>query len=323
MNWSRSRTRQAAVAAALFVCIMAASAHEWPKQRPVTIVVSTAPGALIDTLARIIGQKVGESLGQTFVADNRPGAGGNIATQRVARAAPDGYTLLIAAANFVINPSLYSNGGYDPIKDFIPVILIGTTPTIISVHPSVPATNLQELVELARKQPLFYASPGVGTSAQLSMERIKSRSRIDITHVPTQPAQAVMSTLSAQTPVLIISAPLQLPHVKAGKLRALAVTSARRWPSLPDVPTVDEQGMKGIDDVAWFGIFAPAGISNVVVDLLNVEINRVMAMPDIKEKVGQLGLDFQANTAAEFARFVKDEVPKWAQAVKDSGAKAD
>jgi tripartite-type tricarboxylate transporter receptor subunit TctC len=300
-----------------------AEAQEWPKQRPVTFVVAFGPGAVTDTLARLIGQKVAESLGQTVVVDNRPGAGGNIGAQRVKSAAPDGYTVLITSVAYAINPSLFANAGYDPLKDFIPLILVGTVPNAISVHPSVPARNLQELIKLARQQPLAYATPGIGTSGHLTMERIKAIAKIDVTHVPFQPAQAVTAVLGGQLPVLGISVTLTLPHAKSGKLRPLAVTSAQRAPSLPDVLTINEQGFKGFDDLNWFAFFTPAGVPPEIVNRLNAEINRVLELPDIKEKFGQQGLESRRNTAAEFTGFIREEVTKWAKAVTDSGAKAD
>lgn len=298
-------------------------AQEWPKQRPLTFVVAFAPGAATDTLARLIGQKVAESLGQTVVVDNRAGAGGNIGAQRVKSAAPDGYTFLMTSAAYAISPSLYANAGYDPLKDFIPMILVGVVPNAISVHPSVPARNLQEVIQLARRMPLAYASPGIGTPPHLSMERVKAIAKIDITHVPFQPAQAVTAVLGGQVPVLIASVTTSLPQATAGKIRPLAVTSAQRAPSLPDVPTINEQGFKGFDDLNWFAFFTPAGVPPEIVNRLNAEINRVIELPDIKEKFGQLGLDSRRNTAAEFTVFIREEVLKWARAVKDSGAKVD
>jgi tripartite-type tricarboxylate transporter receptor subunit TctC len=300
-----------------------ASAQEWPKQKPVSFVVAFGAGSITDTLARLIGQKLAESLGQAVVVDNRPGAGGNIGTQRVKSAAPDGYTILMHSVAFTANPTLFANAGYDPLKDFVPLILAASTPNAISVHPSVPAKNLQELIRLARQHPLAYATPGIGTSPHLSMERIKSLAKIDVTHVPYQPAQAVTAVVGGQVPVLSISVALQLPQVTAGKIRALAVTSAQRAPALPAVPTVAEQGFKDYDELNWFGIFAPAGTPAAIAGRLNAEMNRVLELPDIREKLGQLGLDFRRNSLAEFAAFVKVEVPKQAKAVKDSGAKVD
>ncbi len=307
----------------LLAAAPAASAQEWPKQKPVTFVVAFGAGSITDTLARMIGQKLGESLAQNVIVDNRPGAGGNIGAQRVQHAAPDGYTILLTSVAYAVNPALYSNVGYDPLKDFVPLILAASTPNAFSVHPSVPAKNLQELIRLARRAPLAYGSPGIGTSPHLSMERIKTLSKIDITHVPYQPAQAVTALLGGQIPVLSISVAIQLPHIQAGKIRALAVTSAQRAASLPDVPTVAEQGFKGYDELNWFGVFGPASMPAGIAGRLNTEMNRVLELPDLKDKLGLLGLDFRRNSLADFAAFIRIEVPKQAKAVKDSGAKVE
>jgi tripartite-type tricarboxylate transporter receptor subunit TctC len=300
-----------------------ASAQEWPKQKPVSFVVAFGAGSITDTLARTIGQKLAESLGQNVVVDNRPGAGGNIGAQRVQHAAPDGYTILMTSVAYAVNPALYSNAGYDPLKDFVPLILAASTPNAVSVHPSVPTKSLQELIRLARRAPLAYASPGIGTSPHLSMERIKTLAKIDITHVPYQPAQAVTALIGGETPVLSISVAIQLPHIKAGKIRALAVTSAQRASSLPDVPTVAEQGFKGYDELNWFGVFGPAGMPAGIAGRLNAEMSRVLELPDVRDRLGLLGLDFRRNSLADFAAFIKNEVPKQAKAVKDSGAKVE
>ena len=300
-----------------------ATAQEWPKQRPVQFVIGFGPGATTDTVARIAAQKLQEALGQTFVAENRPGAGGNIATQQVKRAAPDGYTILVTSVAYAVNPSLYANAGYDALTDFAPVALGPSTPNIITVNPAVPARNLAELIELARRQPLSYASSGIGTTTHLSMERFKIAARVDITHVPYQPAQAVGAAVGGHTQISSTSMPPAVPQVKAGKLRAIAVTSAQRSPALPDVPTVNEQGYSGFDDLTWVGFFAPAGTPAEIVNRLNAELNRAFASPDVRDRLSALGLESRPNSPADFAAFLREEVPKWAKAVKDSGAKAD
>jgi tripartite-type tricarboxylate transporter receptor subunit TctC len=307
----------------LLAWAISGAAQEWPKQRPVTFVVAFGPGAVTDTLARMVGQKVAEPLGTNVIVENRPGAGGNIGAQRVQKAAPDGYTVLMTSVAYAINPSLYGNPGYDPNRDFVPLHLTASVANAISVHPSVPARSLQELIKLARAKPLAYASPGIGTAPHLSMERIKAATKIDVTHVPYQPAQAVTATIGGEVPVMSISLTLTLPHARSGKLRTLAVTSAQRAPALPDVPTVAEQGFRDFDDLNWFGFFAPAGVPAAILERLNAEMNRALEAPDMKERYAQLGLEGRRNTLAEFAVFVKSEIPKWARAVKDSGAKAD
>ena len=317
------RITSKAAALALLCFAAAVPAQDWPKQRPVQFVVAFGPGSSTDIVGRLIAQKLSESLGQSFVVENRAGAGGNIGAQAVKRAAPDGYTLLVISVAYTVNPSLYANAGYDPMKDFVPIVLGPSTPNIITVNPAVPAKDLQELVALARKQPLAYASSGIGTTTHLSMERIKTAAKVDITHVPYQPAQAVGAAVAGQTQISSTSMPPAVPQVKAGKVRPIAVTSAQRSPALPDVPTVNEQGFSGFDDLTWIGFFAPAGTPSEVVHRLNGEINRALELPDVREKLGQLGFESRRNTPAEFGDFIKQEVPKWAQAVKESGAKAD
>jgi tripartite-type tricarboxylate transporter receptor subunit TctC len=302
---------------------LAATAQDWPKHKPIHIVVGFAPASTTDLVARLIAPRLSDALGQSVVVDNRPGAAGNVAAQYVKRAAPDGYTLFVTSVAYAVNPSLYANAGYDPVQDFVPVILGPSTPNIITVNPSVPATNLKELIELARKTQLSYASSGIGTTTHLSMERIKLQARVDITHVPYQPAQAVGAALAGHTQISSTSMPPAVTQVKGGKLRAIAVTSAQRSPALPDVPTVNEQGLSGFDDLTWTAFFVPAGMSQDLVNRLNSEINRALLAPDVRERLAQLGLEWKTNTAGEFAGFLRGEIEKWSRAVKESGAKAD
>jgi len=299
-----------------------ASAQDWPRQKPIHLVVAFGPGATTDLVARLVQPKLAEALGQSVVVENKTGAGGNVGAQQVKRAAPDGYTLLVTSVAFAVNPSLYENAGYE-IRDFAPVILGPSTPNIITVNPSVPVKNLQELVELARKEKLSYASSGIGTTTHLSMERIKTIARVDITHVPYQPAQAVGAVVAGHTQISSTSMPPAVPHAKAGRVRAIAVTSAKRSPALPEVPTVNEQGFAGFDDLTWIGFFAPAGVPQDLVNRINSEVVRALAAPEVRERLAQVGLDWRANTPGEFAAFLREEVQKWALAVKDSGAKAE
>src|SRR5918992_156598 len=307
----------------LLACSFSAAAQDWPRQKALHIVVGFAPGSTTDLVARLVAPKLSEAIGQSVIVENKPGAGGNVATQQVKRMAPDGYTLLVTSVAFAVNPSLYPNAGYDPFSDFIPVILGPSTPNIITVNPSVPAKNLQELIALARKDRLSYASSGIGTTTHLSMERIKMAAKVDITHVPYQPAQAVGAAVAGHTQISSTSMPPAVPQVKAGKVRAIAVTSAQRSPALPEVPTVNEQGLSGFDDLTWTAFFAPAGMPHDLVNRLNSEINRALSAPEVRERLAQLGLEWRANTSGEFATFLRDEVRKWAKAVKESGAKAD
>ena len=311
------------VAFVFLIISNAAGAQDWPRQKAVHIVVGFAPGATTDLVARLVAPKLSEAIGQSVIVENKPGAGGNVATQHVKRSAPDGYTLLVTSVAYAVNPSLYPNAGYDPFTDFVPVILAPSTPNIITVNPAVPVKNLQELIALARKEQLSYASSGIGTTTHLSMERIKMAAKVDITHVPYQPAQAVGAAVAGHTQISSTSMPPAVPQVKSGKVRAIAVTSAQRSPALPDVPTVNEQGLSGFDDLTWTAFFAPAGTPQDLVNRINSEINRALSSPDVRERLGQLGLEWRSNTSGEFATFLRDEVHKWAKAVKDSGAKAD
>ena len=287
------------------------------------IVVGFAPGSTTDLVARLVQPKLTEALGQTVVVENKPGASGNVAAQQVKRAAPDGYTLFLTSVAYAVNPSLYANPGYDPFTDFIPVILGPSAPNIITVNPAVPVKNLQELVEFARKNKLSYASSGIGTTTHLSVERIKMAANVDIAHIPYQPAQAVGAAVAGHTQISSTSMPPAVAHVRAGRARAIAVTSRQRSPALPEVPTVNEQGFSDFDDLTWTGVFVPAGTPQELVNRINSELNRALAAPDVQARLAQLGLDWKGNTSGQFAAFLREEVQKWAKAVRDSGAKAD
>jgi tripartite-type tricarboxylate transporter receptor subunit TctC len=311
------------VALAALAAALPATAQDWPRGKPISIVVGFAPGSTTDIVARVLAQKLNEGGGANFVVENKPGAGGNIATGQVKRAAPDGYTVLAHSVAYAVNPSLYPNAGYDALKDFVPLALGGRTPNIITVNPATPAKDLKELVELARKQPLAYASSGIGTTTHLSIERLKTAAKIDITHVPYQPAAAITAVVGNQTPMASTSMPPAVPQIKAGKLRAIAVTSSRRSPLLPDVPSVTEYGYKEFDDYTWIGFFLPAGTPAAVVERFNAELNKAMDAPDVRDRFAQNGLEIVRYTSAEFGAFLKEEVPKWAAVVKSSGAKAE
>jgi tripartite-type tricarboxylate transporter receptor subunit TctC len=298
-------------------------AQDWPKARPVHIVVGFPPASTTDLVARLVGPKLQEFVAQSVVVENKPGASGNLAAQQVKRAAPDGYTLFATSVAYAVNPSLYTNAGYDPLNDFVPVILAPSTPNIITVNPAVPAKNLQELIALAKKEKLSYASSGIGTTTHLSIERLKTAAGVDIIHVPYSPAAAVGAVVAGHAPIGCTSMPPAVSHVRAGRVRAIAVTSAQRSPALPDVPTVNEQGFSGFDDLTWIGFFAPAGTPQDLVNQLNAEIGKALSSPDVQEKLAQLGLEWKANTSGEFAAFLREEVVKWTKAVNESGAKAD
>jgi tripartite-type tricarboxylate transporter receptor subunit TctC len=300
----------------------AVHAQDWPKQKPVHIVVAFAPSSTIDLVARLVAPKLSEAIGQSVVVENRPGAGGNLAAQQVKRSAPDGYSLLMTSVAIAINAAHYANPGYD-VGDFTPVILGPSAPNLIAAHPSVPAKNLQEMLGLARKEQLSYASAGVGTTMHLTMERLKALARIEMTHIPYQPVQAVSAAVAGHTQVSSIAVSPAATHVRAGRLRALAVTSAHRSPALPDVPTVNEQGFSGFDDRTWMAFFVPAGTPQDIVNHLNSDLNAVLLLPALQQRLAKQGLEWKSNTSGEFAAFLREEAQKWAKAVKDSGARAD
>ena len=291
--------------------------------RPIRFVVAFAPGASTVIVARIVGAKLSETWGQNVVIENRPGAGGNIGTQTAARANPDGYTILMNSSAFVVNVSLYSKPGY-AVSDFAPVLQGPTTPNLISVPPSVKAATLQEVIAFAKGKPVSYASSGTGTTPHLDAELIfKALSKVDISHVPYGPAQAVAALVGNQVPIAATSMPPAVPHVKANRVRPIAVTTAKRSGILPNVPTVAESGFAGFADHTWFSFFAPAGTPPAIVAKLNSEINRVMQLPDVKERLDALSLEFTPNSPAQFAATIREEIPRYAQMVKQSGAKAD
>jgi tripartite-type tricarboxylate transporter receptor subunit TctC len=292
-------------------------------ERPIRIIVAFPPGASTDVVSRIVGQKITEHWNQNVIIENRGGAGGNIGAQLAARATPDGYTLLATSVAFAVNVSLYSKPGY-AISDFVPVVQGPYTPNVFFVHPSVPVNTLQELIALTRAKPMSYASSGTGTTTHLAMELLfRNLNKIELTHVPYGPAQAVTAVVGGQVLIGSTSMPPAVPLIKANRIRALAVTSARRSEALPEIPTVAEQGFPGFADYTWFSYFAPAGTARSIVQKLNVEINRVLQLPDVKERMAALALDITPNTPEQFAKTLQAEVAKYAKVVRDSGAKAD
>ncbi len=303
---------------------MSLLAQSYP-ERPLRLLVPYGPGGPTDIMARVVGQQLAERWDRAVVIDNRPGATGNIGTALVARATADGYTILVHTSAFAVNPSLFRNAGYDPIKDFAPVIIAGSTPNMLFVHPSVAVHTLAELIALAKTKPLSYASPGAGTTPHLTAEMLlKTLGGVNITHVPyTSGALAVNAVVSGQVPVGSLAIPSVVPFVKAGRLRGIVITSAQRAPALPEVPTVAESGHLGYEDYTWIALLAPRGTPRAIVEKLNIEIAKVLQAPAAKERLGPLGFDFSPNTPAQFADYLKREVVKWAKVVMDSGARAD
>jgi tripartite-type tricarboxylate transporter receptor subunit TctC len=316
------------LASTLLVCLplaAAAQASDFPN-KAIRLVVPFPPGGATDAAARLVAVKMSEHWGQPVLVDNRAGAGGNVGSDLVAKSPADGYTLVMGVTgSHAINTSLYSRMPYDPVTDFVAISQVAVVPNVLVVHPSVPAKNLAELVALAKKEPgkLNYASLGNGTAAHLGMEMLKSEAGVDITHVPYKgSAPAVSDLLGGQVQMMVDGLPSALPHVKAGKLRAIALTSLRRSPSLPDLPTISET-YPGFYADAWSGLFAPKGTPQPVVDKLSAEVQRILKLPDVREKLAALGAEPVGSTQAEFAAHVKKEIDKWAKVVKTSGAKVD
>ena len=311
--------RLVAIAAAVLAA-GAVQAASYP-DHPVKIVVPFAPAGPTDVMARLVAQKLSESLKQQFYVENHPGAGGNIGMVQVAKSAPDGYTILVASSSFVVNPSLYAKNPYDPFKDFAPVTLAAASPNILVVNADFPAKTVKELVDLVTKNPgkYNYAMPGTGTTPHLAGELFKLTFKLDLATVPFNGAgPAIQSAVAGHTPIAFTALPPTAQQVQAGKLRGLAVTATKRSSALPDVPTMVEAGVSGQESETMQGIFLPAGTPKDIVDLLNREIAKAMAMPDVKEKCAQLGFDVVANSPDEFALYIKKEVEKWGKLIKEA-----
>ena len=296
--------------------------------RPIKFIVPLPPGGGNDLLARIIAERMGPTLGQPIVVENKPGAGGNIGTEFAARQLADGYTILITSPTHIINPNFFLKLPYDPIRDFAPVSLIATIPFVLTVNASVPAQNVKELIALARAQPgkLTYATAGIGTPHHLSAEMLRAMTGIDIVHVPYKGAGALVPAVVAGEVTMTIGAINSLlPHIRTGRLRALAVAAPTRTPVLPEVPTVAEgAGLPGYGMVSWFGVLAPAGTASDIVLRLNTEINRIMQNPQVaKERLAPVGLEPVGTTPEAFAEVLKTELLKYAKVAKDAGIKPE
>ena len=310
----------------VYAALLAAFASATPAfaaypDHPVKIIVPFAPAGPTDVMARLIAQKLSESLKQQFFIENHPGAGGNIGMLAVAKSPPDGYTLLVASSSFVVNPSLYAKNPYDPYKDFAPITLAAASPNILAVNPDVPAKSVKELEALLKADPSKYsvANPGVGTTPQLAAELFKLQFKLETTSVPFGGAgPAIQSAVAGHTPVVFSALPPAAPQVQGGKLRALAVTSKKRSATLPDVPTLAEAGAPGQESETMQGVFAPAGTPKEIVDLLNREIVKIMALADVKDKCAQLGFDVVADSPQEFSVYIKSEVEKWSKVITDA-----
>ena len=295
--------------------------------KPITIIVPFPPGGTTDILARIVGQAMSVEFGQPVTIDNRAGAGGNIGGQIAAKAAPDGYTLFMGTVGTqAINASLYKKLPFDPIKDFAPLTRVANVPNLLVANPAQPFKTVAELIAYARANPdaINFASSGNGTSIHLSGELFKSMAKVQMVHVPYRgSAPAVTDLLGNQVGIMFDNMPSVIQHVRAGKLRAIAVTTAKRSPELPEVPTIAESGLPGYEATSWFGLFAPAGTPPAVINKLNAAIVKLLAQADIRKKIGDQGAEVYSETPEQFATFIQAEGIKWAKVVRESGASVD
>ena len=309
--------------------LLTGAAPSWAQgypNHPVRVVVGFTPGGPTDVIARIVAQKLSESLGQQFYVENLAGAGGNIAAGQVARAAPDGYTIMAISTGFMVNPSLYARVPYDAIKDFTAVSLVAVSPNVVVVNPSVPARTLPELVQLIRDNPgkYSYAGPGVGSTPHLGGELFRLTYKLDLVHVPfAGAAPAVQATIGGHTPIAFTALPSSLAAIQAGQVRAIGIAAAERAGEIPDVPTFTEQGVKDQDADTLTGIVAPAATPREIVELLSRQIARSVAEPEVRERLVKLGFIPVANTPDAFAARIKSEMEKWGKVVRDANLKIE
>ena len=303
----------------------AAAAQQYPS-KPVRLLVGYPAGGAVDVTSRVIAERLGAILGQQVVVDNRPGATGNIAADLLAKSPPDGYTIYMGTSINAVSVSLFKNLPYDPVRDFAPVSLAVTTPSILVVNPSVPARSVKELVALAKKSPgtLTYATTGAGSSPHLCAEMLSTLAGIKMLHIPYKGgAPAVTDLLGGHVDLSFSNTASVIPHMKTGRLRALAVTSPKRFFQAPEVPTMIEAGYPGFVQVAWYGVMAPAGTPAAIVSRLNAEIGKILQMPDAREILANQGLEAQASTPTELARRLKDDIGIYAKVLKDAGVKPE
>ena len=304
---------------------LAAHAQQYPN-RPIRVIVPFAPGGPTDIISRIVAAKLTEALGQQVVIDNRAGAGGNIGMALAARAPADGYTFLMVSSSLMVNQSLYSKPGFDAVKDFIPITCVAASPNIITAHPSQPFKNAKELVAVVKANPgkYNYASPGAGTTPHLSGELLRLSLGIDIAHIPYTGAGPVMqAVLGNQVTTGITAVPPVAPQIKAGSIRGIAVTAPKRAANIPDVPTASEFGVTGIDSDTKQGFLAPMGTPKPIIDRLHREVIKVMQLPDVKERMVTLGFDIVADSQAEFAKTVNEEIAKWGKAIRAANIRVE
>jgi tripartite-type tricarboxylate transporter receptor subunit TctC len=309
----------------LFETTFAIAADVYPS-KPVRLILPFPPGGGTDILGRLIGERLAAGLGQPVVIDNRGGAGGNVGAEAAARAAPDGYTLLLAATTLAISPSLYTKLAYDPLKDLAPITLVATVPNVMVTHPSVRASNLQEFIALAKSRPgeLNFGSGGSGTSNHLGGELFNMVAGVKLVHVPYKGVNLAMNdVLAGNVQLVLIGIPAVAPHIRTGKLRALAVLAPQRSSALPDVPTATEAGLPGFEVTTWYGVLAPAGTPRPIIDRLNGELRRAMSAPDFQPRLADLATEPRTGTPEEFSAYLREEIAKWADVIRKAGIRAE
>ena len=312
------------------VAVMALGAAGVPGQsypnKPIRLVVGFATGGSVDLQARLLAQKLGASWGQQVVVDNRPGAGGNVSAEIVAHASNDGHTLYLCSPSLVVNPSLYARTGYDPIRDFAPVSLVSRTQVVLVAYPEFGGKSVKELIALAKARPgqINYAATGAGSSGHIAMELFKSMAKVELVHISYKViGQATTDLLSGQVSLWFPTMPSMLPHIRAGKVRALGVGGAARSPALPEVPTIAEAGVPGFEASSWYALLAPAGTPSAVIFKLNADVVRMLRLPDVLENLAGMGIEVVGGTPEQLARHISAELPKWARVIKSSAARVD
>jgi tripartite-type tricarboxylate transporter receptor subunit TctC len=309
----------------LLAAVSVAHAQEPYPSRPLRFILPFPPGGPTDILGRLISERLGAQLGQPVVTENRGGAGGNVGAEAAARSAPDGYTIVLAAPSLAISPTLYAKLNYDPVKDLAPISLVATVPNVIVTQPAHPAT-LREFIAAARAKSgtMNFGSGGSGTSNHLAGELFNLMTGAKLTHVPYKGVQlAMQDVIAGRIDVVVIGVPASAPHIRSGKLRALAAIAPRRLPSLPEVPTVAEAGLPGFEVTTWYGILAPAGTPRPVIARLNGELVKVMHSPEMKERLGAIGTDAVTSTPEEFAAYLRAEITKWGDVIRKANLRAD
>ncbi len=311
----------------LFLALMSCSiwAQSWPN-KPVRMIIAFPPGGPTDLVSRVLAQRLSEQLGQQVIVDNKPGAGGNLAAELAARATPDGYTIFYNTSAIAIGPALYGKVNYDTLKDFAPVALTASVPMVLVVNPQLPARSVKEFLDLAKSRPgaLNYSSSGTGTITHLASAMMSTQTGIQTQHIPYKgSAPGLVDLAAGQTQFMIDTINTVLPYVRDNRLRGLAVTSIKRSSLLPELPTLAESGMPGFDAAAWQGIVVPTGTPADIIQKLNTEVNKALAHPDVRARLAAQGAEILGGTTTEYANHLRTEMPRWAKAVKDSGAKAE